>query len=126
MTFNLRTLLLAVTVVAGMLGTWVGFWHPKGSNYQLYLATYLLILSSVTVIAIHRGKFLRAGFSGSAVFGLLYFIGVLKCGFGVATMNEALSFIKSIWIGSAFMALAFLAAEILAPLLLVDRNNSGD
>ena len=115
---------LGIAALAAMLGTCIGFWNPNGSNYRIFLAGYLLLLSSLTVIAVGRDRFFHSGFGGSAVFGLLYLVSGLNCGFGVETMNEAKRFNTSILLGIAFIGVAFLTTETLVSLLLTKKQDA--
>lgn len=117
MFWHLRTLFLAVAVVAVGLGIARAFWTPTYPNYRMYLGFYLVVVSTCIVAAIPRAAKFRGGFLGASAFGVSYGISALNAGFGVETDRQAQAFIDHTISGLVFAGLAFLASQLVSMLV---------
>lgn len=98
-------LLAIVALVAGGLGIYRAFWDPTLSNYELYVGGYLAIFSIATVWAFSSAPPIRRSLIVFVVFGWVYLVVVLRAGFEIATMQDALWLARNTQLGLCLAAL---------------------
>ena len=126
MNWNLRTVLLAVAVVAALLAVWRGFWEATRTNHHLLLGLYLLLVLSAAVTACRPGAELRGGLIGASLFGVVYLVCVLKGGFGLENIYDAQALAKYTRLGFALLGLSFLVTQLSTMLLSPSATPSSD
>jgi hypothetical protein len=117
-------MLLAVAVVASVLGVYRIFWNPAHPNHQMLLGAYILLTCVAVIASIPPRSRLRGAFLGASLFGSFYFVFVLKCGFGLETIHDSKSLANNTVIGFALFGVSFLASQ-LCVLLVWPREESG-
>jgi hypothetical protein len=117
MQWNLRALFVAIAVVAGACGALRAFWQDLLPNHDLLLGLYLLVLSGIVVTSTTRQARSRGGLIGGAIFGIAYFVFVLRGGFGIVSFSEAQVFVRHIYIGLALLPVAILWSQLCTMLL---------
>lgn len=128
MKYSIRTILLAVAAIATLLGVFQGMWAEGLQNQQLFLGVYILLVSAIAVAAIPAHAHCRGGLFGASAFGVIFFISVLKGGFGIETMNDAVRHVKDVKIGYALIVVSFLVSQCFTTLVWparVPEENDG-
>jgi hypothetical protein len=122
MRWSIRQLLLLVATVGVALVLIKLRWN------ELYLTftVYLLLIALSIVAAIRLQSAIRAGFTGSATFGILYLICVLKAGLPFKDFSAFVEFNRHTQMGMEFLALAFLASSLVASFVAPDRVSEVD
>jgi hypothetical protein len=110
MKFSIRALLVGTAAIAAALGTHLAFWNPAHANYLLFLGWYLIAVSLLTVLSVSNFIGLRGEFRATTIFGWIYFVCVLKGGFGIQYLSQAQEFVTTTKMGLALMGVCFLIA----------------
>ena len=112
MRWTLCAMLLAIAIVASALGVYQCFWDASHPNHPLLLGIFILLICVTVVAAISATSRKRAASLGSALFGIAYLICVLKCGFGLETIDDSRWLSKNTLIGFALYGISFLASHL--------------
>lgn len=112
MRWSLSAMLLAITIIASAFGVYRAFWIDNFTNHSLLLGAFILLLCVAIVAAIPQGSRLRTAFTGTALFGSLYLVCVLRAGFGLANLNDWQTQEHNTKVGFALMGISFLATRL--------------
>jgi hypothetical protein len=117
MNWSLRAMFMLIATVA------VALYVIRGSYgyYILDLGLFILLTTVAMVGAIPAKSMFRPGFIGTSIFGALYFVFVLKAGFGIDTNNEANALLGNARLGMRLLGLSFLASQFCA-MIIWPRN----
>jgi len=119
--WNLRTVFLAVATVAAFLGVFSGFWNRSHPNHELLLGVYILLVSAIAVVTFPAHARFRNGLLAACVFGVVYFICVLKGGFGIYTIQDSRGLVKNTLMGCSLIAVSFMVAQLVTTVFLPGR-----
>lgn len=114
--FSLWNLLAIIALIAGGLGIHRAFWDAGLSNYQIYLGVYLAVFSIATVWVFSPLPPVRNSQLVFVVFGWLYLLVVLRAGFGIATMSDAIWLCEQAQLGIALAVLSAIAGHLVSTL----------
>jgi hypothetical protein len=126
MQWSLRALFLVVAVAALTFGVWRWFWRTTLPNHDMILAFYLVLLSAIAVAALSANARFRGGLIGASVFGVAYLACVLRGGFGVQSYQDALLFVRDVYLGLALLLVSFLLPQLCTMLFWSNRTPEGD
>lgn len=112
MRWSLSALLLAIAIIASALGVYRCFWDPTHPNHPILLGAFILLICVALVAAIFSRLPVRGAFCGAALFGIVYLICVLHCGFGLDSIYDAQWLARNTKIGFALFGISFLTSQL--------------
>lgn len=113
MRWPLSALLLAIAILASVLGVFTSFWDSTHPNHVLLLGMFILAVCVSTVASVFGAASLRCAFVGASLFGAAYLIFVLHCGFGLETIHDSSWLARNTKMGFALLGISFFASHLL-------------